>query len=1478
MKKITAFFLAFLPLFIIVLLFITGMLIKNYTHVFVSAVEFTKPKIELQWVDDKQPKTEQTRVNVLPFNATNPEVEYFSTNTDVVEIDDHGLLKVVDFGEAKIYAVSKENETLYDECDVVVWDDKVHRIDVLNEYQANYMSQDQTINLQAVPVPIPSKTDVGDLSLHYEYDHDILDIAPDGEVTPLQECKDGIEVVVSMEDETTYPDIQESVTVRVGPGVTAMEFDSPVNETISGKEYDLFEHLVTYPESCERESEVFGPTDFTYEINQNDDVATVDQNGKLTFKQPGKVEVNVTCRRNTDLSITKIIESTFNGYTDVAFNKYKLIEPWNESYRDQAIPANVLNWQTYPAIRTASDVTITSSREDVVEVRSGPTTAPELIAKGPGSTLLTITAPAGDGTVISDVCYVSFPKDITDSIIREAAVTLGDSYNYYLRSNIKTEVLNDPHEKITWTSSDESIAHAKDDVLHFYSRGTVTITASINGVEKGNFTVTCSAPTTTLKITSTAPVNLQAGQRYAFTDNDGNPFAPDDVSENQFIDVGDGTYIAKQGVSMADYVFYYIYDWDITIKTNLIISEPVFDIYFDPNDSVYNTSIDKLDYSNIAHLTPSTATDINGNPIALQTTFVPENPEAVTISGNSLNFEAATKVLATSTFNGKDYQFLICGDFKHFGKFNLLSNPDNPETKVFSGETVEFSSEVNEVSYYLDAENQTADFAEQFDFGSRNGNDIVECSKTFDTGKSKVKFTFKPKEGMYGQDTIIIKSGTFNFYLNISLEEKISNFKVSFKGQELTSGANKNTAYTKNLVLNVSATPLDLVKEGAYTATLNGQSLDIDWNRGTIDLSDKITAIGTYTLKLEAAAKYGNYAQEFVIDYQDLPSPTDLKFDIEGSYEKDGDKVVPIMCGATQKTLSIKLQNRALVDSTLFENLHITLDGEGECDTHPNARGKAYIQDIPVPTNENKGEYEANLSIDYKGTVSLFKLSREIVSKIEFPGHDNNSMSDQKGLQKVHVFGNKSYYDPQDYDPEEKRGPLLDYYKLPINLYDYKGELIEDDPTIQGDKTKEKAFNTLNAYVNDTTLGSFTYKNVDESVDKVNKTDFIAISFTERALYDQEEINNNIFDGHEPNKVRNVNFGVSTWTGSAHADYTFVPVEGVNAYCQEALRDDNNIPIYKVLQTNFGLGPEVQDNAPLTDTTITALTTVYGNGYTLNFSALNKLGDDQGIFCQHVFNATISGCLDNETDHIAVNLAPDRNEKHPFAHLYYRYSVFKNLLFGINVYNNRTAHIKDCLCYDNKLSSIVASGNDKSGAVDYIEDTVMFNCSSTALMQTPTAKMYFKGFVDVYNFKGKEILKNLPFDIGDLSYLWPVVESTASAAGVLQKTAAGTTAVNSALISVNSSNIYFWDGNQYVQSGKGLPTAFNYVVPYFDVPVEIMGLKPGLWGTLVPNASRPDAPSYYDQFDGEGNLRWDFLNNQLVKIMRPWSPLPYNTH
>ena len=156
MKKITAFFLALFPILAIVILFASGLIVKQYIHVFVTSIEFTEDKWDPQIKDvniEHPTDTHQLYVNVLPRNASNPEVYYLSTNEDIATVNDTGLVTIHDFGEAEIVAVSKENQSITASLPIKVWDDKIHRIDISNYVEATYLGYKQSVKINAKPVP-----------------------------------------------------------------------------------------------------------------------------------------------------------------------------------------------------------------------------------------------------------------------------------------------------------------------------------------------------------------------------------------------------------------------------------------------------------------------------------------------------------------------------------------------------------------------------------------------------------------------------------------------------------------------------------------------------------------------------------------------------------------------------------------------------------------------------------------------------------------------------------------------------------------------------------------------------------------------------------------------------------------------------------------------------------------------------------------------------------------------------------------------------------------------------------------------------------------------------------------------------------------------------------------------------------------------------------------------------------------------------
>ncbi|MCQ3907936.1 MAG: Ig-like domain-containing protein [Mycoplasmoidaceae bacterium] len=340
MKKITAFFLALFPLIVIVLLFVSGMLVKDYTHVFVTAVEFDRDSLIEKCPNntpyptnkDGNPVVEQLYAHVLPFNATEPTIYYMSTNEDVATIDDNGLLTVKDFGETDIIAISKENKNITATCPVKVTDDKIHRIEITNAPKHNcYVGQNETMQLNANAIPYDDLAETIDPTVNFIAPAtNVLDVTTDGLLIAHDESTEEstpIEVTYCVEEQEGQPEIRDSVNVNVGPGVTAIEFENP-DEFTTKDRFDLFDEMKIFPEDSE--SGRIKSSDFKY-VSTKPEIATIDENGKVQFLKPGECEFNITYVYKPSLTLKKKITSTCQNAADVAFNCYSFTDKY-ENY------------------------------------------------------------------------------------------------------------------------------------------------------------------------------------------------------------------------------------------------------------------------------------------------------------------------------------------------------------------------------------------------------------------------------------------------------------------------------------------------------------------------------------------------------------------------------------------------------------------------------------------------------------------------------------------------------------------------------------------------------------------------------------------------------------------------------------------------------------------------------------------------------------------------------------------------------------------------------------------------------------------------------------------------------------------------------------------------------------------------------------------------------------------------------------------
>ena len=1448
MKKITAFFLAILPIFVVSLLFATGLIVKQYQHIYVTSVEITQDDVKIQKPEDSVNPTYELTANVLPIAATNPEVYWLSSDTNILDVKSTSQttaqVTAKDFGEAYVYAVSKENETIKGAAKVEVWDNKVHRVEIANADELGFLGHYQ--KTQIIPKPIPLPSGEGAYTPSYEYSVTAgldkgVSVTEDGWVKAKGDSTDA-----SIQVKETHSEQTKQVDIKVGAGVYVAEFDTSKRDVIAGNTYDFHNSIVTAPDSSTNK------TDFTYSVD-DESIATINNEGLLTFVRAGEVEVTAQYKWMKDTApVVHKIESTMNNFQDVNFGKYKYTFSKDEIGNN--ISSEDLGLYVYPESTDWSKVYINVVPSvGVLQLERDPQTSkPSFVIQNSGSCTITASVSGEFGLMKSDTISV-YVQGNTSELIKETSVNYNKNFSYDLRSNLNLNYLNPTYQRVEWsidgTPPTGVTIDTDNEILHFTdSNQTVKVIGKI-GDEKLEFSVTCSyeqaSPITIYAATNVKIKAEDVGKRFQFVDGLGVAYQIDQeyVPSNMYYDRNTYTFIPYGGC-----------DTDIRLPYALVLAtwvhltvceNPISITYAGDVTPFYVTPTNSL---NIPHdmkpsVRPNTARDEDGNLYNnFQYKLLDETAATLTETG-VLTFDRAGTADISINLAGSNLvdNFTIKSTYGLLGKFTLKDS----DKELSSGATETINLAEGQKQFTIDTSLLPGYIFSKSITTESTNKEVCSVSEVEQSGDNVV-FIVTPKK--YGTSTIIIDSGTFKFYLYISVNSSATDVNLYWKGIKL--GTNQKT-YTKNLELGVITTPLQAQSD--VSATFNDKGVEI--KDKTIKLNDSTIGWkeGSNTLVLKTS---NNEEIKYELNYADKPD----SFIVEESETVGGESRVYIPAGVDKQYLTIGFDGFVDDDFISQNNFTYKIDG-GQSQ-------ELKSEKIKVETPDPKTA-PSQVEISYDSKTYTYKLKRELVSKIRFPGHDNKDPTDQKGLQKVHVYGSYSFYTAAE--------GLIDYYKLPVELYDYQGNLITDE----GD-AKYTAFQDLTADFNSNLLSYQFHK-----PDQYNKEGFIEMHFKTPSFYTPEEIYNNAFETNDNNKT--VSFTLRTHSAKrikgseASASYDFIVAGSdwglkvprtedrysINVYCQEGFgKGEEKARNSIVLQTNFGLEAlGVKDNSPLTDPERQFFAIIYGNGYTMNFYANAAKPERQQVCLYGALNVTLESYNDGETPtednkfHFSIRDA----DTQPYTNSYLRYMVLKNAPGGIDLRGTNTgkqpAYFKNCLFFNNRDTSIMANQNT---TIAYVEDCVFFNCSAFAIASVNYAKVYLKGFIDVYNFHSSDILNNI-FGIKLPQWMWSqIIQPAAKDHNMIQIGADKREYINFNFGKALGS-LYFWDSTtgQYIDSDHGLPSAADHTKPFISIHIPVFG-DVNMWGSPV----EPGAPNYYDEYDSEGMLRLDFLNNQIKKITR----------
>jgi len=196
--------------------------------------------------------------------------------------------------------------------------------------------------------------------------------------------------------------------------------------------------------------------------SDNEDVATVDQSGKITAKNPGAANITV--------------ETVDGGYKAVC--KVTVVEAIKVTKitLPQGIKINVGDIKTlipdiYPDNATTKNLSWSVDNDELATINSNGT----LTAKAHGTITVTATATDGSGVSASTNVLINYTPSVVE--LESEFLTMNIADEQTLWANVSPS--NASYKEISWSSSDESIATIdQNGKIYALKAGTVTIKAS----------------------------------------------------------------------------------------------------------------------------------------------------------------------------------------------------------------------------------------------------------------------------------------------------------------------------------------------------------------------------------------------------------------------------------------------------------------------------------------------------------------------------------------------------------------------------------------------------------------------------------------------------------------------------------------------------------------------------------------------------------------------------------------------------------------------------------------------------------------------------------------------------------------------------------------------------------------------------------------------------------------------------------------
>lgn len=353
-----------------------------------------------------------TKAYVEPADATNKELNYSSSNTEVVTIVD-GVIEGRKTGKATIVITPKDGSSASNNIAVNVKKAPTS-IKILDTFNFIKNGDMKKLNIQF---------NDGEYSNFIEYsssDESVLSVTSTG---VLEAKKEGTAVI----SVRTYNNVVVEKTITVGVPVSTISFNQRTTLGV-GEKVDISKDVEIKPENATNKN-------LKYESSKPS-VATIDENGKITGIKQGEATITITAKDGSG------VKNNFKVYVEDAPTKVSLSNIFLEIGDIETLIPKVTG--------KASNLKFTSSDENeeiIMLSDKGKITA---LSEG----IVEVTVETYNGK--KDTCIVTVGTKVDDIGLDEWSVSLGENEEFDPMEIIKISPKNATNKKLSFSFDNDN--------------------------------------------------------------------------------------------------------------------------------------------------------------------------------------------------------------------------------------------------------------------------------------------------------------------------------------------------------------------------------------------------------------------------------------------------------------------------------------------------------------------------------------------------------------------------------------------------------------------------------------------------------------------------------------------------------------------------------------------------------------------------------------------------------------------------------------------------------------------------------------------------------------------------------------------------------------------------------------------------------------------------------------------------------------